>query len=54
MTDWVKTAYTFAADIVGAKAPFAVVDGNGKLVGEIAPQAVIDLLAGRKAKELRP
>jgi glycine betaine/proline transport system ATP-binding protein len=45
---------TFAADIVGAKAPFAVVDGNGKLVGEIAPQAVIDLLAGRKAKELRP
>jgi glycine betaine/proline transport system ATP-binding protein len=42
---------TFAAEIVHAKAPFAVVDGNGKLVGEIAPKAVIDLLAGGKAKE---
>jgi glycine betaine/proline transport system ATP-binding protein len=44
----------FAADIVGANAPFAVVDGHGKLVGEIAPQAVIDLLAGRRTKEVRP
>jgi glycine betaine/proline transport system ATP-binding protein len=42
---------TFAADIVGARTPFAVVDGKGKLVGEIAPQAVIDLLAGRRSKE---
>ncbi|MGE0241096.1 MAG: glycine betaine/L-proline ABC transporter ATP-binding protein [Parvibaculaceae bacterium] len=42
---------TFAADIVGATAPFAVVDGKGALVGEIAPQAVIDLLAGRKTKK---
>ena len=45
---------TFAADIVGAKAPFAVIDGNGALLGEIAPEAVIDLLAGRKTREMRP
>jgi glycine betaine/proline transport system ATP-binding protein len=45
---------TFAADIVGAKAPFAVVDSHGALIGEIAPQAVIDLLAGRRTKEMRP
>ncbi|MGE3873192.1 MAG: glycine betaine/L-proline ABC transporter ATP-binding protein [Parvibaculaceae bacterium] len=45
---------TFAADIVAAKAPFAVIDGNGALLGEIAPQAVIDLLAGRGTKEARP
>ncbi|MGE0004458.1 MAG: glycine betaine/L-proline ABC transporter ATP-binding protein [Parvibaculaceae bacterium] len=45
---------TFAADIVGAGAPFAVIDGKGELLGEIAPQAVVDLLAGRKAKEARP
>jgi glycine betaine/proline transport system ATP-binding protein len=44
---------TFAAEIVHAKAPFAVVDGNGKLMGEIAPKAVIDLLAGSKTKEAR-
>ena len=45
---------TFAADIVGAKLPFAVIDENGKLLGEIAPQAVIDLLAGRRTKQVRP
>src|SRR5687767_5954273 len=45
---------TFAADIVGANSPFAVIDGDGKLLGEIAPQAVIDLLAGRKTKGARP
>src|SRR6185436_333147 len=45
---------TFAAEIVGAKLPFAVVDGEGKLLGEVAPQAVVDLLAGRKSKEARP
>ena len=45
---------TFAADIVAASAPFAVTDQDGRLVGEIAPQAVIDLLAGRKTKEARP
>ena len=45
---------TFAADIVSAKAPFAVIDGNGALMGEIAPEAVIDLLAGRKSRETRP
>jgi glycine betaine/proline transport system ATP-binding protein len=44
---------TFAADIVAASAPFAVTDQDGKLLGEIAPQAVIDLLAGRKTKEAR-
>ena len=43
---------TFAADIVAASAPFAVTDQDGKLVGEIAPQAVIDLLAGRRTKEV--
>ena len=45
---------TFAAEIVGAKLPFAVLDGDGKLLGEIAPQAVIDLLAGRKSEQARP
>ena len=45
---------TFAADIVSAKAPFAVIDGNGALLGEIAPESVIDLLAGRKTREIRP
>jgi len=45
---------TFAADIVGAKLPFAVIGGDGELLGEIAPQAVIDLLAGRKTKQARP
>jgi glycine betaine/proline transport system ATP-binding protein len=38
---------SFAADIVGANAPFAVLDEDGKVVGEISPQRVIDLLAGR-------
>ena len=37
---------TFAAKIVAAKTPFAVVDQYGNLVGEITPEAVIDLLAG--------
>jgi glycine betaine/proline transport system ATP-binding protein len=45
---------TFAADIVGANAPFAVIDGDGALLGEIAPEAVIDLLAGRKTREMQP
>jgi glycine betaine/proline transport system ATP-binding protein len=36
----------FSADIVGAKTPFGVVDGEGILVGEVTPQAVIGLLAG--------
>ena len=29
---------SFAADIVGAKSPFAVVDEEGKVLGEISPQ----------------
>jgi glycine betaine/proline transport system ATP-binding protein len=38
---------TFAAEIVAAGAPFAVTGGDGVVVGEVTPQAVIDLLAGR-------
>jgi glycine betaine/proline transport system ATP-binding protein len=45
---------TFAADIVGAKLPFAVTDEKGKLLGEVTPQAVIDLLAGRHMKQAQP
>jgi glycine betaine/proline transport system ATP-binding protein len=45
---------SFAADIVAAKEPFAVTDAEGRLLGEIAPQAVIDLLAGRKIKAVQP
>lgn len=37
---------SFAADIVMAKTPFGVLEGSGSLVGEITPEAVIDLLAG--------
>ncbi|MFT3989037.1 quaternary amine ABC transporter ATP-binding protein [Aestuariivirga sp.] len=40
---------SFAADIVVSPKPFAVVDRNGGIIGEIAPQAVIDLLSGRSA-----
>ncbi len=45
---------SFAADIVAAATPFAVTDGDGDVVGEVTPQAVINLLAGndtRKAAE---
>lgn len=45
---------TFAAEIVDAKLPFAVTDGNGRLLGEVTPQAVIDLLAGRHVKQAQP
>jgi len=38
---------SFAPEIVASDLPFAVVDSAGKTVGEIAPRAVIDLLAGR-------
>jgi glycine betaine/proline transport system ATP-binding protein len=38
---------SFAADIVDAPAPFAVIDVDGRIVGEIAPGTVIDLLVGR-------
>jgi hypothetical protein len=40
---------SFAADIVGAAQPFAVVDERGAVVGRIEPKTVIDLLAGREA-----
>jgi len=40
---------SFAAQIVAAGRPFAVIDGDGQILGEIAPQGVIDLLAGHGA-----
>jgi glycine betaine/proline transport system ATP-binding protein len=44
---------SFSADIISAGAPFAVVNGTGKPIGEVTPQAVIDLLAGI-GREARP
>ena len=41
---------SFAADIVGAGRPFAVVDETGAVLGSIAPAKVVDLLAGRLAR----
>ncbi len=38
---------SFAAAIVGARKLFAVTDEAGRPIGEITPEAVIDLLAGR-------
>jgi glycine betaine/proline transport system ATP-binding protein len=37
---------SFSAEIIAAKKPFAVVNGTGKPIGEVTPEAVIDLLAG--------
>ena len=37
---------SFSASIVAAGKPFAVVNGTGKPLGEVTPQAVIELLAG--------
>ena len=42
---------SFAAAIVGAGQPFAVIDGTGSPIGEVTPRAVIDLLAGRDRAE---
>jgi len=42
-------AASFAAAIVVSAQPFGVVDDAGALIGEIQRDAVIDLLAGRKA-----
>ena len=42
-------AASFAAAIVASTHPFGVVDEAGTLIGEIQRDAVIDLLAGRKA-----
>jgi glycine betaine/proline transport system ATP-binding protein len=41
---------SFAADIVGAEKPFAVVDDSGTVIGRVERETVIDLLAGRQAK----
>jgi len=38
---------TFAARIVAAKKVFLVTDAGGKPIGEVTPDAVIDLLAER-------
>jgi len=38
---------TFAAEIVGADQPFAVVGTDGSIIGQVYRDAVIDLLAGR-------
>jgi glycine betaine/proline transport system ATP-binding protein len=37
---------TFSAEIVSAGKPFSVVNGAGTPIGEVHPEAVIDLLAG--------
>ncbi len=37
---------SFASDIVAADRPFAVIDRDGRKIGEITPAAVIGLLAG--------
>ncbi len=41
---------SFSADIVSSKSAFGVVDRSGSLVGEVTPEAVIDLLAGCKTE----
>jgi glycine betaine/proline transport system ATP-binding protein len=41
---------SFAADIVGAGQPFAVIDEAGAVIGCIERETVIDLLAGRPAR----
>ena len=45
---------SFSASIVAAGKPFAVVNGTGKPLGEVTPQAVIDLLAGIGQPGTRP
>ena len=45
---------SFSAGIVAAAKPFAVVNGSGKPIGEVTPQAVIDLLAGIDGRGARP
>jgi len=44
---------SFSASIISAGKPFAVVNGTGEPLGEVTPQAVIDLLAGIDAPGLR-
>ncbi len=38
---------SFAAAIVDSPKPFAVVDDNGEVIGEISPKSVINLLSGK-------
>jgi len=38
---------SFAADIVGARQPFAVVEEDGAVLGQVSAAQVIDILAGR-------
>jgi glycine betaine/proline transport system ATP-binding protein len=45
---------SFSASIVAAGKPFAVVNGTGKPLGEVTPQAVIELLAGIGRPGMRP
>jgi glycine betaine/proline transport system ATP-binding protein len=40
---------SFAGAIIGARKPFAVVDGAGRQLGIVTPEAVIGLLAGSEA-----
>ncbi|MFZ1725687.1 MAG: glycine betaine/L-proline ABC transporter ATP-binding protein [Albidovulum sp.] len=37
----------FAADIVDSPRPFAVIDDQGTIIGEVNPRTVIDLLSGK-------
>jgi glycine betaine/proline transport system ATP-binding protein len=37
----------FAADIVDSPHPFAVIDDQGTIIGEVSPRTVIDLLSGK-------
>ena len=39
---------SFAADIVGSAQPFAVVEEDGRILGEIWSEQVIEILAGRE------
>lgn len=45
---------SFSAGIISAGKPFAVVNGTGKPIGEVTPEAVIHLLAGIDARGARP
>ncbi len=45
---------SFSAQIIAAKKPFAVVNGSGKPIGEVTPEAVINLLAGINRGRVSP
>jgi glycine betaine/proline transport system ATP-binding protein len=44
---------SFSAGIIASGKPFAVVNGTGKPLGEVTPQAVIELLAGIEQRQAR-